>query len=344
MTDFLTDNFESGSINAAIWVARGSGGIISNLHPAHGTYGVRFITPTGAPTDYRLESVPSILGTTRTSVYARGYFYILQGMSALVDVGDRFNLISFLNSAGLFVSIGVTKTSSGIQYHLVGKAWDSVNNVLTYPSVVVPTATATPTNLIQICVELHAVVSSTAGEYVAYVNGVEVARISGVNNTQEVANAPNACTYIKSAAFGIYSREDTANNNLPAIEVFGDDFKIADTYIGPITTVNHWHLTASAGAGGTVSPVGSIDVPEGQSQSVIATPNTGYRLKDWIWDTVAQNSTTNPRVVPAQTIDSTHTLQAVFESTGGGIPLWVILVGAGGIALVGIAAFALRRK
>lgn len=77
----------------------------------------------------------------------------------------------------------------------------------------------------------------------------------------------------------------------------------------------YWRLTISVSplGTGTTNPSGIIDIPEGQSQAVSATPNSGYRFDHWTSDISGVNgSTANPITVPAQTPDTTHTLTAVF--------------------------------
>ena len=45
-------------------------------------------------------------------------------------------------------------------------------------------------------------------------------------------------------------------------------------------TINTFNITASAGAGGSISPDGSVSVKYGDNQTFTITPNTGYNIVD----------------------------------------------------------------
>lgn len=70
-------------------------------------------------------------------------------------------------------------------------------------------------------------------------------------------------------------------------------------------------VTASAGAGGTVSPSGESNVVEGGSINITATPNTGYGFLNWTIDGVENASTANPYTF--NNVTANHTIAAVFK-------------------------------
>jgi hypothetical protein len=70
-------------------------------------------------------------------------------------------------------------------------------------------------------------------------------------------------------------------------------------------------VTASAGAGGTVSPSGANDVVEGNGINITATPNTGYAFTSWTVDGVENASTDNPYAFV--NVTANHTIAAVFK-------------------------------
>jgi Divergent InlB B-repeat domain len=71
-------------------------------------------------------------------------------------------------------------------------------------------------------------------------------------------------------------------------------------------------VTASAGSGGGISPLGSVSVAYGGSQTFTITPNSGYRVKDVRVDGVSVGA------VKSYTFDNVqgaHTIEALFENS-----------------------------
>ena len=61
---------------------------------------------------------------------------------------------------------------------------------------------------------------------------------------------------------------------------------------GGVTNLNlqadiYYTITASAGAGGTISPSGAVSVPLGGSKTFTITPDAGYRIADVLVDSVS---------------------------------------------------------
>ncbi len=68
-------------------------------------------------------------------------------------------------------------------------------------------------------------------------------------------------------------------------------------------------ITASAGANGSISPSGAINVNYGASQTFIITPNTGYRIASVTVDGVSQGT---PGSYSFSNVTAAHTIQAAF--------------------------------
>lgn len=109
-------------------------------------------------------------------------------------------------------------------------------------------------------------------------------------------------------------------------------------------------LTSSAGAGGTISPLGAVNVPTGTNYSFAISPSTGYRVADVLVDGLSQGAIlgyTFTNVVANHTIAATfapttatsYTIVSTVTSQGGTItPSGSVTVGAGGQQTFGISA------
>ena len=77
-------------------------------------------------------------------------------------------------------------------------------------------------------------------------------------------------------------------------------------------TANNYTITASAGAGGTISPSGSVSVNHGTNQSFTISANTGYQIANVTVDGVSQgaiSSYTFSNVTAAHTINATFAVR-----------------------------------
>ncbi len=102
----------------------------------------------------------------------------------------------------------------------------------------------------------------------------------------------------------------TVSPNIGAIRTAG--FTIA----GNIFTVTEaglsaYVITASAGAGGSISPSGQISILAGAGQTFTITPNTGYQIADVMVDGVSQGSITS---YTFSSVSVNHTITAFFRS------------------------------
>lgn len=71
-----------------------------------------------------------------------------------------------------------------------------------------------------------------------------------------------------------------------------------------------YQINASAGAGGTISPSGKIEVKYGDSQTFAITPDKGYRIKDVLVDGKSVGAVTS---YTFKNIESDHLIEAIFE-------------------------------
>lgn len=80
------------------------------------------------------------------------------------------------------------------------------------------------------------------------------------------------------AAYALVAYDRYKNNKKPL-------YDMSDVFDGPAGGTDTDHtIHASADAGGTISPVGDITVPDGANQSFTVTPNEGYQIEDILVD------------------------------------------------------------
>ena len=83
-----------------------------------------------------------------------------------------------------------------------------------------------------------------------------------------------------------------------------DDHTIAASF-----AIDTFNITASAGAGGSISPNGSVSVNYGDSQSFTITPDTGF----YILDVSVDGSSIGPvNTYTFINVQATHTITATF--------------------------------
>ena|GEM_PF-5774158 len=75
-------------------------------------------------------------------------------------------------------------------------------------------------------------------------------------------------------------------------------------------------ITATAGTGGNITPVGITFVPCGESQSYTITANPCYRIKDVMVDGTSLGSQTSPFPYTFTNVQEAHTISATFEKLG----------------------------
>jgi hypothetical protein len=91
--------------------------------------------------------------------------------------------------------------------------------------------------------------------------------------------------------------------------------------------INTFTITASAGAGGSISPSGSVVVNYGANQAFTITLDTGYKVLNVVVDGVSQGSITS---YPFTNVQANHVISASFTSTGTTTYTITASAGAGG--------------
>ena len=151
----------------------------------------------------------------------------------------------------------------------------------------------------------------------------ETISVSG-GSTQNISITPNSRYYISSVKVNGVSYNPSRTLRLNNIY---SDYRVViyfeDAYGNTIPVVNTHNITASAGAGGSISPSGTVAVTEGLSKTFTITPNYGYRIHSVLVDGVDQgavSSYTFSDVTRAHTIKALFTLNtySITASAGAG--------------------------
>lgn len=167
------DEFESGDFSAwnGTTTTAGNKATVAALDPYEGAYHAYFQTDAIASgVNYAYSFVE--LSPTVSEVYARAYFYIVDGLS-LDDNGDMFGLIAFEVGEQPQCTFGVHRSGGVDRFNIVG-----LNGI----SAVTGSADAVyPVEGEWYCLEFYIRVHTTKGEYRAYINDVEQITITNVN-------------------------------------------------------------------------------------------------------------------------------------------------------------------
>ena len=143
--------------------------------------------------------------------------------------------------------------------------------------------------------------SSTAGATIYYTtNGVEPSRESGTRYTDPITVA------------GIEGRSVTTTIKAIAVKAGMQDSEVKTfTYTIEMSkpTVKHT-ITATAGANGSISPSGAVEVTEGADQTFSITANDGYEIASLKVDGTAVAATTS---YTFKNVAAAHTIEASFR-------------------------------
>lgn len=119
------------------------------------------------------------------------------------------------------------------------------------------------------------------------------------------------------------------------------------TYTGSSQQDTYCLVTATAGAGGTISPFGNVRVREGQSLTFTITPDKGYVVSSVKVDGKSVGAVKSYTIM---NIREDHTITVVFRKGGspvsgdsGGLPMWSALLCASAFGLA-CAAFPRRKR
>ena len=109
-------------------------------------------------------------------------------------------------------------------------------------------------------------------------------------------------------------------------------------------------ITATAGAGGSISPSGEISVLAGGEQAFVITPDEGYAVSDVKIDGKSIGAV---KAYTFENVSEAHTIEVVFVKDAGtpaaktgdsGVALWSILLPASALALAGAVVCAKKRR
>ncbi len=121
------------------------------------------------------------------------------------------------------------------------------------------------------------------------------------------------------SAEGVYVNMEVNVNGSPAHGSSASDAYIAFSF------ENKYAITASAGANGTISPVGQTMVTAGADQVYTITPDSGYEISDVLVDNVSVGKKTSHKF---EAVNADHMIKAVFAKKasqgGGGGPIGTV--------------------
>ncbi|MCW3992201.1 MAG: hypothetical protein NWE79_05805 [Candidatus Bathyarchaeota archaeon] len=180
---------------------------VISTQPHHGSYHGRFTTNGGGGTENAF--VYKIVGGN--DVYARGYFYIDDGLP-LVDDGDKFHLFRFRALGKLLTRAGIIRQGGVDRWTLFAKDGTSPVNVYSSSPAVEEGR--------WYCVELHWRRHSSQGLAELYLDGVKVLDITGIDT--------DAYGDVYNVQFGVVQGRNLQNS----VRVYGDCVAVSDTYIG----------------------------------------------------------------------------------------------------------------
>ena len=235
MTRLFEDGFELG--NLSLWnntiIANGTV-TVDTLHPYNGSYAAHFVTnPTLLATN--ALAVKTIVAS---EVYVRAYILVNQGI-AQMGTWDRFYFINIMATDGSYIAgVGLRREGTAPSVPLRWALW---SRGLSTHSAFGANIDQTATPQVH-CVELH--YKKATGLYEVFVDGVLMITVTAP------AVAPAVDVDVGAVQFGIQKSGPTGQGYDPTgqytIEVFGDDFVIADSYIGPIVVPTNPKLTVNS--------------------------------------------------------------------------------------------------
>lgn len=224
MTRIFEDSFESGDFSKWSNVTNTSGIGASDVTAAHPQTGIKSAHFTTTAILATAEAHANKAGLAMPEAFARAYLFINQGIQGMIT-NDRWYFIRFLAATGdLIAMAGIRREGSNpLQWVL----WARGQNTHTYGTTVINQAAAPH----WICVEVH--YSKAAGVYELFIDGVLEISITApelVANQKDVGTAFLGILKTGAAASPPGPLDPTG---LYPIEVFSDDFVLADSYVGP---------------------------------------------------------------------------------------------------------------
>jgi len=208
----ISDDF--GSVNFNNWdgtvTSSGESATVVDFQPYYGNYHARFGSNGGGS----VENAYSYMNVDEDELYARGYFYVPNGLP-LVDNGDRFYFLRFRSSGQSLVGAGIRRNGNVNQWILYARDGSGWVGPL-YASG------ASIEGDRYYCVELYWRKDSSSGLAELYVDGTKLIVFDDLN-TGYFGN-------VDEVDFGLVSVSNLQNNLI----TYGDCFELSNTYIGPL--------------------------------------------------------------------------------------------------------------
>ncbi len=148
----------------------------------------------------------------------------------------------------------------------------------------------------------------------SYCNWMTSSGISWIGINTGSGMGSGSMTYSISPNTGTASR-------VGSLTIAGNVFTVTENGVAMNT------ITASAGAGGSISPSGQVSVQQGVGQAFTVTPNTGYTIADVKVDGVSKGPITS---YAFSNVQANHTISATFTSITYTYTLSITKNGTGG--------------
>ena len=229
-TTIFSDGFESGDFSAWTSQFTDPGNTIEVIAAAahSGSYGLHAINNGSAD----VATTKKVFANNYTTLYERVYVYML---NIPTEEDGYIRFFDLRHDSVQDFGCGLMRDVSGnyewFIHYPSESGYEGYDNSLS--------AAFIPSSGTWYCLEIKAVVSDTVGEARLYVNGVEVITATGLDTGTNALNATevgiglidnNQPTSDKSFDAGVWSGANY-------IEVYEDDVVVADSYIGPATSL-----------------------------------------------------------------------------------------------------------
>ena len=155
---------------------------------------------------------------------------------------------------------------------------------------------------------------SLTGQMKVYINGTLETTGTGPTGTKNVPGTLH---------FGnLQTNINYFSGSIDQVKIYKSVISAADIAALANESSTNYTITSSAGAGGSISPVGSISVGQGNNQAFTITPNTGYAISQVTVDGVNQGAIATYTFTNVQ---ANHTISAAFVA----LPTYTITASAG---------------
>jgi len=209
------DGFESADLSAwnGTYTTSGDNVTVAATNPYEEVYHGRYQTA-AITSGVKYAYCYRILSPAVSEVYARGYFYIVDGLP-LDDNDDRFGLISFEVGGQLQGTFRISRSRGADKFSIIG--YDGTSLVTRDTDAIYPVEGR------WYCLEFYIKVHSTRGEYRAWINGVERITMTDLDTT-------HYGTGISLVRFGLTYTANVQHY----VEVCCDSAVISTGYIGQL--------------------------------------------------------------------------------------------------------------